>query len=73
MVNFPKRVTKIFVLLNGLQMELKKVQTFHQYTIGIVLLSVNISVSIYPDTYRIALHVLRYVSYRVTALSDTYM
>ena len=62
MVNFPKRVTKIFVLLNDLQMELKKVQTFYQYTTGIVLLSVAVSVSIYRDTYRITLHVLQYIS-----------
>ena len=57
MVNFPKRVTKIFVLLNDLQMEWKKVQSFYQYTTGIVLLSVVVFVSIYRDTYRIALHV----------------
>ena len=72
MVNFPKRVTKIFVLLNDLQMEYKKVQLFYQYTTGIVLLlvlSVAVSVSIYRDTYHIALHVSRYVSYRMTAVS----
>ena len=48
----------------------KKVQTFYQYTTGIVLLSVAVSVSIYRDTYRIALHVSRYVSYGMTAISS---
>ena len=61
MVNFPKRVTKIFVLLKDLQME---------YTTGIVLLSVAVLVSIYCDTYHIALYVSRYVSYRMTAVSS---
>ena len=40
----------------------KKCNFFYQYTTGIVLLSVAVSVSIYRDTYRIALHVSRYVS-----------
>ena len=45
-------------------------QTFYQYTTGIVLLSVAVLVLIYRDTYRIALHVSRYLSYRITAVSS---
>ena len=70
MVNFLKRVTKIFVILNDLQMEQKKVQFFYQYTTGIVLLSVAVSVLIYRDMYGIALRVSRYLSYRMTAVSS---
>ena len=70
MVNFPKRVTKKIVLLNDLQMYRKKVQTFYQYTTGIVLLSVAVSVSIYRDTYRITLHLSQYISCMMTAVSS---
>ena len=45
-------------------------KTFYQYTTGILLLSVAVSLSIYRDTYRIALHVSRYVSYRMIAVSS---
>ena len=67
---FLKKSNKTFFLLKDLQMEKKKVQTFYQYTTGIVLLSVAVSVSIYRDTYRIVLHVSRYVSYWLTVVSD---
>ena len=43
---------------------------FYQYTTGIVLLSVAVSVSIYCDTNRIALHVSPYVAYQMTAVSS---
>ena len=43
---------------------------FYQNTTGIVLLSVAVSVWIYRDMYRVALHVSRYVSYRMTAESS---
>ena len=36
-------------------------QTFYQYTIGIVLLSFAVLVSMYCDMYPIALHVSRYI------------
>ena len=45
-------------------------QTFYQYTTGIALLSVAVSVSIYCDMFHIALHVSRYVSHRMTAVSS---
>ena len=48
-------------------------QTFYQYTTGVVLLSVAVSVLIYRDTYRITLHVLRYISYRMTVISSRVM
>ena len=43
---------------------------FYQNTTGIVLLSVAVSVWIYRDMYRVTLHVSRYVSYRMTAVSS---
>ena len=43
-------------------------QTFDQYTTGIELQSFAVSVSIYRDMCRIALHVSGYVSYRMTAV-----
>ena len=45
-------------------------QTFSQYTTGIVLRSVAVWVSIYQDTYPFASHVSRYVLYRMTAVSS---
>ena len=49
----------------------EKVQFLYEFTTGFVLVRVAvIKVSIYRDTYHIALHVSRYVLYRMTAVSS---